>query len=850
MHRFILIFCLLLQAICTLAQSADDAAFKRQMEEYERRLKAVRTPSEGLKILNEMQAKQQAYLSKKTDTVRQIKNAKGVDQIQVGANQMAFKSGNAKFEDNPLFVKCTVEVSFNTDKSDSRNDNQLQTRAESKYNGSGKVKASTYMMHYMGRYVLAQGEDAIRSVTTSGSIIASGSDQSPNSHSQYNENGTAVSNPVPILAFTYENNDHWSATGKIHYKGSRTDGRGTEPENPDDGWDAGPDNATITRTGNSFVITRRISEHKTDHNGSVIQNADVNGSFTMTIKPEQAEKYQAYFDFADGDQAYEQWMPEGYQQTNHQHGNFIDVKVRVESSAKPGVDLSSQIRFIKWELPSGEVSRVIGYANNAPTYDHFSFNVSRETDYRSKLADMQLHLPTELADSSVEVLKATSTAANNYTIRVYSFDYGAFAKLTAHVVLADSTEIICMDRTSRSPYLLLPKRDEDSKVATYFKKINQVLDKKDVDDDELMPGDDKYPGDGFTLYEEYRGFMENGRHFRGDPRAKDVMIFNTINTQRSRDGIATYELVLNNYTGHSVKTHHRFTKEEFGRRRNDWTTTEKTAGNEYGVMPIDPDKCLNFNYIPELHVVDQHGIGILKTDKKLGFAVASPNVGGLCGPPANYDFLVVSADFKDDSTGWSRTRADVDSNGGITVNPHGASLIITDEYARTVAHEMLHNSGVNHHGDNGEYNNTKPSDIVYMGNSLWRVNGTHAVKLYWEDAPGVPIDTFDIRFVNYLKRWQGSLFISIWHGTASGFEDCIMRYDNPDAYCKTASSTEIYIIPSRSSHRELSGTHLCTSGKGTGVNASTHQPMSRYSDADEGMGNCISQFCVNDKFAH
>jgi len=850
MLRFVLIIGLFLQVLNVMAQGADDAAFKRQMEDYERRLKAVQTPAEGLKILNEMQAKQQAYLSKKTDTVRQIKNAKGVDQIQVGANQMAFKAGNAKFEDNPLFVKCKVELSFNTDKSDSRNDNQLQTHAQSKYSGSGKATIRTYMMHYMGRYVLAEGEDAIRAITASGSIIASGSDQSPNSHSQYTQNGMAISKPGPILGFTYESDEHWSATGKLHYNGSRTDGRGTQPENLDDGWDAESDNATITRNGNSFVITRRISEHKADHNGSVVQNADVSGTFSMTITPEQTEKYTAYFDFAGGNQAYEQWMPEGFQQSNHQHGNFIDVKVRVESTSKPGVDLSNQIRYIKWELPSGEVSRVIGYANNAPTYDHFSFNVSSETDYRSKLADLQLHVPTELADSSVEVLKATSTAANNYMIRVYSFDYGAYGKLIAHVVLADSSEIVCTDRTSGSPYLLLPKRDGDSRVATYFKKINQVLDKKDGDDDERMPGTDKYPGDGFTLYEEYRGFMENGRHFRGDPRAKDVMIYNTINTDRSRDGISTYELVLNNYTGNSVKTHHRFTKEEFGRRRNDWTETEKAAGNEYGVMPIDPDKCLNFNFIPELHVVDQHGIGMLKTDKKLGFALASPNVGGLCGPPANYDFLVVSADFKDDSSGWSRTRADVDSNGGITVNPNGSSLIITDEYARTVAHEMLHNSGVNHHGDNGEYNNNKPSEIVYMGHSLWRINGSHAVTLYWEDAPGVAIDTLDRRFVNYLKQMQGALFISIWHGTASGFEDCIMRYDNPDAYCKTASSTEIYIIPRRTTHRELSGTHLCTSGKGTGVNASTHVPISRYSDADEGMGNCISQFCVNDKFAH
>lgn len=101
-----------------------------------------------------------------------------------------------------------------------------------------------------------------------------------------------------------------------------------------------------------------------------------------------------------------------------------------------------------------------------------------------------------------------------------------------------------------------------------------------------------------------------------------------------------------------------------------------------------------------------------------------------------------------------------------------------------------------------------------------------------------------------LRGHRGQLTINIWHGTCSGFEDCIMRYDNADGYAKTAASMEVYIIPAREQYVDLSGTHLCTSPKGTGVNDANHQPMSRYSDADDGRGNCISQFCVNDKYAH
>ena len=849
MLRFILLILLLASCASAWAQSADDADFKKEMAEYTKRLKAVKTRAEGQKILAEMMARQQSYLAKKTDTVTQIKNRYGVAEKVAAAKQINFSSGNARYEDNPLFTKYKVTFSFTTSKTDSRTDSKLHTAGASTYSSTGKGTIHTYLSHNVGRYMLAGGDDGIISATASGGISASGTDKSPQASSSYMENASGVAKPLPIVAFSYEDDKHWSATGRVHFSGTRTDKRGAVKVETDEGGDADQDNATIVHNGATFTITRTISEHQNVSHGSISQREEVSGTFSMTITPDKPEKYVAYFEPVGGQQAYEQWMPEGYSETPRQHGNFIDIRISMERTSEPGKDLTKEARYIKWELPADEVSRVIGYANNAPQKTDFT-RKQNPPDKRSTIADMQLRLTTQLADTSVEILKATSDTESSYTIRVYAFDYGAFSRLTAHVVLADSTEIIASDRASGKPFLLLPKREGDSKVATYFKQMSKALDKKDEADDEQMPGGDRYPGDGFSLYEEYRGFMENGKHFRGDPKAKDVMIYDGINTARSRDGISTYELVLNDYTGHVVKTHHKFREEEFGVERDYCTETERDCLFTYGVVPLSETRCLNYNNLPALHLVDQHGICIMKTEKKLGFALASPNVGGLCGPPVNYDMLVISADFKDDSTGWSRTRADVDSNGNITVNPNGASLIITDEYARTLAHEMLHYTGVNHHGDNGEFNNTAPSTFEYIGHSLWRLDGRRAVKLFWETAPGVPIDTLDARFMNLLRGHRGHLTINIWHGTSSGFEDCIMRYDNPDGYAKAAASMEVYIIPQREQYGELSGTKLCTSPKGTGVNDANHQPMSRYSDADDGRGNCISQFCVNDKYAH
>ncbi|MCO5946064.1 hypothetical protein [Mucilaginibacter flavidus] len=851
MRGYILLFALIICAAYSFAQSADDAEFKRIMMQYEQKLKHVTNPADGVKLLNEMRAKQQEYLAKKMDTVAKIKNKYGVDQAEAAAAKMRANPGSgAQFEGNPLYTKCKVEMTYSYNQDDYSGGET--GHASFKGTGNCSLKMTTYLFRYLGKIVLTTPKEAIIEQTVNGTLSATGIDVSTGGTFTYNDRASAISPPLPGLSLNYESPTHWNAGARVVLKGTHTPSVGEAVvDTPDMHADATNDNGTLVIAGNTITITRNYNDNTTTGSGNHIQKHSFTGALKMVISPAADQKYLAFFDFDGGQEAYAHWMPEGYRAHSLVHGNYIDVKIKVESPAQPGKDFTSQIKYIKWELPSDEVSRVPGYANNAPDESVNSHKYGIPKSIISKLADLQLHLTTDLADTTVENLKLTSTATNNYTARVYSFDYGAWGKLIAHITLTDGTEIIAKARDTQSEFLLLPKRDPESKIATYFKQMNRVLDKKDDADDEKILSDDKYPGDGFTLYEEYRGFMENGKHFRGDPNAKDVMIYNGVNTNRSRDGIATYEMILNNYTSHVVKTHHRFTLEEFGLQQSSPSSTEIKASLDNSVELPYRDKWLNFNNFADLHKTDQHGICILGTEATLGYAFASANVGGHCGPPKDFDFLVISADFSPDTGGYARIKVDLDSLGNITVNPNGHSLVTTDEYAITVAHEMLHNSGVNHHGDHKDFNDGDKSTFVYADNGTWKVNGIPGVTLYWEANPGVAITDIDPKFGRMMRERKNKLVVRSWHGTCSGNEDCVMRYDDADAYSQSPSSNVIYIVPqSRGRYGELTGTHLCTSGAGTGVNAPGHFPISRYSDANTGMGDCIHQFCINDKFAH
>ncbi|MBL9199565.1 MAG: hypothetical protein JNL39_03620, partial [Opitutaceae bacterium] len=124
---------------------------------------------------------------------------------------------------------------------------------------------------------------------------------------------------------------------------------------------------------------------------------------------------------------------------------------------------------------------------------------------------------------------------------IESYDFGAKAELRVVCVLKDGREIIGLMKapSGEQDLVRLPRRAGPDWVAAQWREDNDATKLAANDDDEKVEGQ-KHNGDGFTLYEEYRGWVVNGKHVTGDPKRKDFFVLN----QRGADfrgGLALFQ---------------------------------------------------------------------------------------------------------------------------------------------------------------------------------------------------------------------------------------------------------------------------------------------------------------------
>jgi hypothetical protein len=379
--------------------------------------------------------------------------------------------------------------------------------------------------------------------------------------------------------------------------------------------------------------------------------------------------------------------------------------------------------------------------------------------------------------------------------------------------------------------ILLPQRQAGSFIADSWKTLHGLpLSTLDADDSETNPNGDSQPGDGLTLYEEYRGFYmgctgstlpptpegSGGcQRVEGDPTKKDLFVVDTIPTI-ANGGVKMF-------------------KETSGL---DVHYLEMTLDDVAGSDPTNPgaNRVINFNHLAGPHEVDEHAL-VIQLGPQSGYSEA---VGGP-GLPKQVDHIAIESDYD-------------------TLRQTSEKYL--DSF---VAHELAHGVDAYHHGD-------------IDGNKWWELDSKGNVIEKDVDANDNPISS-TARTILVMTEDQdpaspGKVLVSnralslttgrlvyvgndlcgstvVMHGQQSGDVASYMRYDAAAAYIPLGFPfVRFWVV-------EPFGLNLTDHPQGTGVNDPNRMINGmrrvRYGDAYAGdgtpnsqRGNDASQLDVND----
>lgn len=514
--------------------------------------------------------------------------------------------------------------------------------------------------------------------------------------------------------------------------------------------------------------------------GSVHGDGKLFVSYTLAWNCEPAE-LEAIITPKDG---LESWLPAA-STSEDKPGNTVGFEIRLIDK-KTGKEPENKTAYFKCDL--SDVSKEPGSCMN-------SISNGTEPDLKflsSDNPDMETVSGDGKSATSKKELKKCSLSVSCY-------DGGAYGKLRVMAYLNDGRTVMAhLEGKSEGMDVAIPFDENSNHIADSWEDSNGMKGDSPSSDDDEQPLGDHDNGDGLTVWEEYRGFMEAGKHFRTDPQKKDFFIYDTIGG-KCKKAIDRFALLT------KLEVHDKLTAEEM-------SESHVINRNHSGDAP---------------HVVDQHGI-VIATWSTKGVCEAQ----GGPGTPKSITQVLIDSTLSDT----------------VTKKLKGGTTKTYEYYEHTVAHELLHCCNVWHHGDEDEKVYWQASTVD--GSTEIYEYGSKADCGHPEKGDKILVfneDTGD-KFVPTDPVWSSPL--SIWfgrhQGQHSGNEDCVMRYDCSWAYTPPDVPIMRYCLIWNS--QEPVGTGLCTSSKGTGVNESGRSPFIRYGDAAGDRGDCSDKFCVNDLF--
>lgn len=194
-----------------------------------------------------------------------------------------------------------------------------------------------------------------------------------------------------------------------------------------------------------------------------------------------------------------------------------------------------RIRKLEWTLNG--TSRLPGRALNYP--------------YGSQDTSPDLELRHPKAEGERQSVVLEDVPGLQSKIEILPYDWGGWSTLKVTAELDDGRRLEgkLLSPEGEVTEILVPYRTDGSKIARSWLRTYGLDGAPDVlDDDALPPGKTSIPGDGFSLFEEYRGFYVNGplggggagwslpKHLSANPVLREVFVYDRAGTPDSRAG--------------------------------------------------------------------------------------------------------------------------------------------------------------------------------------------------------------------------------------------------------------------------------------------------------------------------
>lgn len=162
------------------------------------------------------------------------------------------------------------------------------------------------------------------------------------------------------------------------------------------------------------------------------------------------------------------------------------------------------------------------------------------------------------AQSLSAAFTTNSELRKTFTVKVHSYDHGAFGKLSAQLYGSGGENSSPLN--SAGP-ITIPLDKNGNRIADGW-MYDTSRNYSPSADNESGPSGNSSSGDGFTVFEEYRGFEIKGTHTRTSPFNKDLFIYSVF----SSEGVG-YATKLRQDTGYIFKVHEVFWREMGGSLR-------------------------------------------------------------------------------------------------------------------------------------------------------------------------------------------------------------------------------------------------------------------------------------------